>query len=152
NTYGMSKALSERLVTSQAQTGFLNVKYVCVRYGNVLESRGSIIPLFRYQAENAEYLTVTNPTLTRFLMTLDQSVDLIFAAIEGARTGETWIPKLPAMKIGDIAEIFSERYHKDIKRIPERPGEKMHEDLINESESTRSRVTADGKYFAISPA
>lgn len=152
NTYGMSKALSERLVTSQARTGLAHVKYVCVRYGNVLESRGSIIPLFRYQAENSEYLTVTNPDMTRFLMTLDQSVDLIFQTIEFGVSGETWIPKLPAMRIGDIAEIFAEHYKKEVKKIEERPGEKMHEDLINESESTRTRLTSDGKYFAISPA
>jgi UDP-glucose 4-epimerase len=152
NTYGMSKALSERLVTSQARTGLPNVKYVCVRYGNVLESRGSIIPLFRYQAENAEYLTVTNPDMTRFLMTLDQSVNLIFKAIELGASGETWIPKLPAMKIGDIADVFAKHYGKEVKKIEERPGEKMHEDLINESESTRTRLVVDGNYYAISPA
>ncbi len=150
--YGMSKALSERLVTSQARTGLSNVKYVCVRYGNVLESRGSIIPLFRYQAENSEYLTVTNPDMTRFLMTLDQSVDLIFKTIEFGASGETWIPKLPAMRIGDIADVFAEHYGKEVKKIEERPSEKMHEDLINESESTRTRLTAAGKYYAISPA
>lgn len=152
NTYGMSKALSERLVTSQAKTGLKNVKYVCVRYGNVLESRGSIIPLFRYQAENSEYLTVTNPDMTRFLMTLDQSVDLIFKTVEFGASGETWIPKLPAMRIGDIADVFAEHYEKEVRKIDERPGEKMHEDLINESESTRTRLTAGGKYYAISPA
>lgn len=152
NTYGMSKALSERLITSQARTGLSNVKYVCVRYGNVLESRGSIIPLFRYQAENSEYLTVTNPDMTRFLMTLDQSVDLIMRTMNDGASGETWIPKLPAMRIGDIANIFADHYGKRVERIAERPGEKMHEDLINESESTRTRLTMDGRYYAISPA
>lgn len=152
NTYGMSKALSERLITSQARTGLTNVKYVCVRYGNVLESRGSIIPLFRYQAENSEYLTVTNPDMTRFLMTLDQSVDLIFKTISLGASGETWIPKLPAMRIGDIADVFAEHYGKEVKKIDERPGEKMHEDLINESESTRTRLVSDGEYYAILPA
>lgn len=152
NAYGMSKALSERLITSQAKTGLSNVKYVCVRYGNVLESRGSIIPLFRYQAENSEYLTVTNPDMTRFLMTLDQSVDLIFKTIELGASGETWIPRLPSMRIGDIADVFAGHYSKEVRRIEERPGEKMHEDLINESESTRTRLVADGSYYAISPA
>jgi UDP-N-acetylglucosamine 4,6-dehydratase/5-epimerase len=152
NTYGMCKALSERLVTSQARTGLSNIKYLCVRYGNVLESRGSIIPLFRYQAENSQYLTVTNPDMTRFLMTLDESVDLILRAVKDGQSGETWIPRLKAMRIGDIAEIFAEKYEKTIEFIEERPGEKMHEDLINASEATRTRETDDNKYYVISPA
>ncbi len=107
NVYGMCKATSERVVSSQARTGRPGVRFLCTRYGNVLESRGSIIPLFKYQAEKNECLTVTDPSMTRFVMTLDDSVDLILTALENGASGETWIPRLPAMKIGDLAEIFS---------------------------------------------
>jgi UDP-N-acetylglucosamine 4,6-dehydratase len=138
NVYGMCKAIAERLVTSQVIGGLSHVKYLAVRYGNVLESRGSIIPLFRHQADHADALTVTDPDMTRFVMTLSQSVQLIKDALEYGKSGETWIPRLPAMRIGDLAELFSERSGKPIRVIGLRPGEKMHEDLINESESVRA--------------
>lgn len=150
NVYGMCKAISERVVTSQARTGNEHVRFLAVRYGNVLESRGSIIPLFKYQGEHGECLTVTDPSMTRFLMTLDDSVDLIQAALQHGSNGETWIPRLPAMKVGDLALIFSEKYSKPIKVIGLRPGEKKHEDLVNESESLRTR--SQGAHYIIGPA
>lgn len=155
NVYGMCKAISERVVTSQGATGLQSVKYLCVRYGNVLESRGSIVPLFKYQAENNEFLTVTDPNMTRFLMTLDQSVDLIMHTIENGASGETWIPQLPAMKVGDLASIFAKRHGKQIKIIGPRPGEKQHEDLLNASESVRTsleRTISNLSCLVIQPA
>lgn len=150
NVYGMCKAISERIVTSQAASEHNAIRFLCTRYGNVLESRGSIIPLFRHQAEHSEFLTVTDPDMTRYLMTLDDSVDLINAAFELGYNGQTWIPKLPSMKIGDLAELYSEHWNKPIKIIGLRPGEKQHEDLINESESVR---TSDvGTHYVIGPA
>lgn len=139
NVYGMCKALAERVVSSQASVG--RAKFVVVRYGNVLESRGSIVPLFRFQAENRPAFTVTDPDMTRFVMTLDDSVDLILTAIENAVGGETWVPRIPSMRIGDLAELFSERYDKPIVRVPVRPGEKRHEDLVGRTEATRTRGT-----------
>lgn len=150
NTYGMCKAISERIVTSQSRSGNKKIKYLAVRYGNVLESRGSIIPLFKHQSENSTHITVTNPEMTRFVMTLDNSVDLILHAFNCSENGTTTIPMLPAMRIGDIARIFSEQSGKPIKIIGLRPGEKMHEDLINESESFRTKLI-DGHYV-IDPA
>lgn len=150
NVYGMCKAISERVVTSQARTGLSHVRYLAVRYGNVLESRGSIIPLFKHQAAHAEFLTVTDPDMTRFVMTLDDSVDLIQRAVRDGESGTTWIPILPAMRIGDLAEIYSERSGKPIKVIGLRPGEKKHEDLINESESVRATKLV--KFYMIGPA
>lgn len=150
NVYGMCKAVSERVVTSQARTGLEYVKWLAVRYGNVLESRGSIIPLFKHQAEHGAFLTVTDPFMTRYVMTLDESVDLIKRALEYGESGTTWIPKLPAMRIGDLAELFSERSGKPIKIIGLRPGEKAHEDLINESESVRTSEI--GRFYVIGPA
>lgn len=149
NVYGMCKAISERIVTSQAATTS-KIRFLCTRYGNVLESRGSIIPLFKHQAEHSEFLTVTDPNMTRYLMTLDDSVDLIEAALAQGQSGETWIPKLPSMRIGDLAELYSEQQNKPIKIIGLRPGEKQHEDLVNESESVR---TVDvGTHYVIGPA
>ena len=152
NVYGMCKAISERVVTSQAQTGIKWIRYLAVRYGNVLESRGSIIPLFKYQGMYGTQLTVTDPNMTRFLMTLDDSVDLIQTALNSGVSGETWLPRLPSMKVGDLANIFAEKYGKPIKIIGLRPGEKQHEDLINESEGVRTRITDDGKNYVIGPA
>lgn len=154
NVYGMCKAISERVVTSQAKGQGPNSipAFLAVRYGNVLESRGSIIPLFKYQGEHGDGLTVTDPDMTRFLMTLDDSVDLIQKTLEYGISGETWIPKLPSMKVGDLAEIFAEKYNKPIKYIGLRPGEKKHEDLINESESMRTRKLHPINYYIIGPA
>jgi len=152
NVYGMCKAISERVVTSQAQTGEKHVRFLAVRYGNVLESRGSIVPLFKYQGMFGTQLTVTDPNMTRFLMTLDDSVDLIQKALLNGRSGETWIPRLPAMRVGDLAEIFSAKHSKPIKIIGLRPGEKQHEDLINSSEGVRTRLSGDEKNYIIGPA
>jgi UDP-N-acetylglucosamine 4,6-dehydratase/5-epimerase len=151
NVYGMCKAISERVVTSQAMTSNVG-RYLAVRYGNVLESRGSIVPLFKYQGEHGEFLTVTDPDMTRYLMTLDDAVDLIQATLESGVSGQTWIPRLPSMRIGDLAEIFARKYGKPIKVIGLRPGEKKHEDLINESESVRTLSTGDYKHYIIGPA
>ena len=139
NAYGMSKALAERLVASQARLN--RAKFVVVRYGNVLESRGSIVPLFKFQAESKPAFTVTDPDMTRFVMTLHDSVDLITVAIHAAKGGETWVPKIPSMRIGDLADLFSEMHDKPIVRVPVRPGEKLHEDLIGRTEAVRSHGT-----------
>ncbi len=150
NTYGMCKAISERLIQSQSSNSSSSVTWLCTRYGNVLESRGSIIPLFKFQAEQCDHLTVTDPEMTRFVMTLNESVDLILSALNNASSGQTWVPQLPSMKIGDLAELFSETYDKPYKVVGIRPGEKKHEDLINESESYRTDVVkADGKSFYV---
>ena len=148
NVYGMCKAVSERIVTSACMNA-LKPRFVGVRYGNVLESRGSIIPLFRYQAEHQESFTLTHPDMTRFIMTLDQSIDLISSTVLGAKTGEMWLPKLKSMRIMDLAEIFSAKYGKPIEVIGMRPGEKLHEDLISQTESIRVR---DEGYYKMDPA
>jgi len=152
NVYGMCKAISERIVTSQTYVGHRDIKFMAVRYGNVLESRGSIIPLFTYQGEHSESLTVTDPDMTRFVMTLDDSVNLILETLRHGRSGETWVPVLPAMRIGSLANIFSKLYRKPCKIIGPRPGEKKHEDLINESESIRTYRSKDKQHYIIGPS
>jgi len=139
NVYGMSKALAERVVTSYHSWN-PRIKFVVVRYGNVLESRGSIIPLFKHQIEANENLTVTDKRMTRFIMTLNQSIELIEETIANSQSGEIWIPKIAAMKIIDLAEIFSDRFGGKIRITGMRPGEKLHEDLISEPESIRVQI------------
>lgn len=137
NVYGMSKALAERLVASQSRSS-KRIRFVGVRYGNVLDSRGSIVPLFRYQAQFGDAFTITDKRMTRFLMTLDESIDLIENTLDKGINGDFWIPRLRSMRIMDLAEIFSEKYGKEILEIGIRAGEKLHEDLISPTESLRA--------------
>lgn len=151
NVYGMSKSVSERLVTSRVASN-TKIRYLATRYGNVLESRGSIVPLFKYQGMYNAELTVTNPHMTRFIMTLDQSVDLIMYALEHGKAGETWIPRLPSMNIGDLANIFGEYYDRPVRIIGERPGEKLHEELVNASEWKRILDKHDDNHYVLAHA
>jgi FlaA1/EpsC-like NDP-sugar epimerase len=144
NNYGMCKALSETFMIEKAH--FLpEFKFINVRYGNVLNSRGSIIPLLHKLCQNPEtkYLTLTHEYMTRFVMTLEQSVDLIEYAILNGETGDTIIPKLVSMNVKDLMEIFSEKYNKPIKITGLRSGEKMLESLINETQSSRLVINGD---------
>lgn len=151
NVYGMCKSISERIISSFSRYENLShIKFVTTRYGNVLDSRGSIIPLFRNQIKNEDHLTVTHPEMTRFMMTLDDSVDLILTALKEANTGETWIPKIKAMKIMDLANIFAKIHHKQVVISGIRPGEKMHEALVSRSESIRTRDI--GSHYIIRPS
>lgn len=138
NVYGFCKALSETLIVEKSYY-IKEFKFVNIRYGNVLNSRGSIIPLLHKIGNdpNKEYFTLTNVNMTRFVMTLEQSVDLIEHSIIKGETGDTVIPKLISMNILDLIEIFSEKYNKPIKIVGIKPGEKLLESLINQSQSAR---------------
>jgi UDP-glucose 4-epimerase len=151
NVYGMCKSISERIVTSYCKYSNLShIKFINTRYGNVLDSRGSILPLFRHQITQDAHLTVTHPDMTRFLMTLDDSVDLIIHAHDNGDSGDTWIPKLKSMKIIDMANLFAQRYNKPIKITGIRPGEKMHESLVSRSESIRTHKKEN--HYVIKPS
>jgi UDP-N-acetylglucosamine 4,6-dehydratase len=151
NIYGMSKAVSECLMVEKAKV-IPDIKFVTVRYGNVLNSRGSIIPTLHEIGKNDKYerYNITDKRMTRFVMTLDQSVDLINHAIAKAESGDIVIPKLISCKIIDLIEIFSEKYEKPIVETCLRPGEKMLESLINETQSMRLKFGEDG-YMYIKP-
>jgi UDP-N-acetylglucosamine 4,6-dehydratase len=138
NIYGMTKAISESLMIEKSKY-IKNIKFVCVRYGNVLNSRGSIIPMLHKIGKNDEikYFKLTSDKMTRFVMTLDQSVDLVMYALNHGESGDIIIPKLISCNIKDLLEIFSELYNKPIIIDKLRPGEKMLESLINETQSTR---------------
>ena len=141
NVYGMCKALSEALVVEKSHY-IKDFKFVNIRYGNVLNSRGSIIPLLHTIGSDPEkkYFTLTNDKMTRFVMTLEQSVNLIEHTIIHGESGDTVIPKLISMNVKDLVELFSEKYNKPIKITGIKPGEKLLETLINNSQSARIKI------------
>lgn len=148
NVMGMTKAIQER-VFIRANIDCPDTRFVCVRYGNVLASRGSVIPLFLEQIRNNGPVTITTPDMTRFLLSLNQAVDTIFEAIQHAKPGETYIPRAPAAKVADIASVLIDK--RPIKTVVTgiRPGEKIHEIMISEEECYRT--VERGNYYAILP-
>jgi FlaA1/EpsC-like NDP-sugar epimerase len=148
NVMGMTKALQERIF-AQANLHCPATRFVVARYGNVLASRGSIIPLFHKQVLAGGPVTITTPEMTRFLMSLDQAVDTIFAALMQAHPGEVVVPPLGAARVIDIAAALIGERPIEIAFIGVRPGEKTHEILISEEEALRT-VCRHG-YYAIAP-
>lgn len=148
NVMGMTKAIQER-VFIRANLDCHDTRFICVRYGNVLASRGSVIPLFVEQVRNGGPVTITTPEMTRFLLSLDQAVDTIFTALREARRGETYIPRVPSAKMVDVAAVLIGDRPIQMVMTGIRPGEKVHEILISEEERYRS-VERDN-YYAILP-
>jgi UDP-N-acetylglucosamine 4,6-dehydratase len=148
NVYGMCKALSEMLVIEKSYY-VKRFKFVNIRYGNVLNSRGSIIPLLHTigSDDSKKMFTLTNDKMTRFVMTLEQSVDLIEHTLNNGESGDTVIPKLISMNVKDLVELFSEKYNKPIKITGLKPGEKLLESLINKMQSGRIKI--NGEYTHI---
>jgi len=144
NNYGLCKALSETLIIEKSHY-IPSIKFINVRYGNVLNSRGSIIPLLHKIGNdpNKPFFTLTSNDMTRFVMTLEQSVDLIEYAILNGESGDTIIPKLVSMNVKDLIDIFSKKYNKPINIIGLRSGEKLLESLINETQSGRIIISGD---------
>lgn len=148
NTYGATKLLMERLfVSANYYKGIRNIKFSCVRYGNVLGSRGSVVPKFIEQIKNKKKITITNPDMTRFNITMNQALDLILRVIKNSFGGDVFVPKLKAYKVGDIKDVICELldYNKGIETIPVRPGEKFHESLISKHE-IRNTYENNGDY------
>jgi len=135
NVYGMCKSISEKLVIATAAKS--SVAYMVTRYGNVISSRGSIVPLFLKQAKEAEAFTITDPNMTRFMMLLEESVKLIDMALAYGTSGSMWVPKLDSFKVEDLATYFSKKFNKPTKIIGIRPGEKIHEIMMNELEDIK---------------
>ena len=148
NVMGMTKAIQERIFI-QANMRCPDTRFICVRYGNVLASRGSVIPLFHEQIRSGGPVTITTPEMTRFLLSLDQAVDTVFAAVREARRGETYIPRVPSAKVVDIAAVLIGDRPIQTAVIGIRPGEKVHEILVSEEE--RYRVLERGNYYVILP-
>ena len=148
NAMGMTKAIQERIFI-QGNMRCPNTRPICTRYGNVLASRGSVIPLFHDQIRNGGPMTITTPEMTRFLLTLDHAVDTIFAAIAGALPGETYVPRAPSSRIIDVAKVLIG--DRPIKMVVTgiRPGEKIHEIMVSDEEA--NRTVERGKWYAILP-
>jgi len=149
NVMGMSKAVAERIFTA---ANILNpqTRFVCVRYGNVMASRGSVLPLFHQQIRSGGPVTVTAPNMTRFLMTLNHAVDTVFEAIAGARPGEILVPVAPSATVIDIAKALIGDRPVDIVVTGIRPGEKEHEVLVSDEECRHTYVHSP-QYYAIAP-
>jgi len=148
NVMGMTKALQERVLI-EANRDCPETRIMCVRYGNVIASRGSIVPLFVEQIRNGQTLTVTLPEMTRFLLSLDRAVDTVFAAITDGRRGETFVPKVKAANITDVAKALMGDKDLPIKYTGIRPGEKIHEIMVSEEECFRT--VERGDYYVILP-
>jgi UDP-N-acetylglucosamine 4,6-dehydratase/5-epimerase len=159
NVMGTSKLMGEKLiVAANYYKGNRKTVFSCVRFGNVMGSSGSVIPLFRKQISCGGPVTITNPDMTRFIISMEQAVELVTKSIELAHGGEVFILKMPAVRIGTLAEAMieemSERLKFDsstikINNIGIKAGEKMHEDLMTEEEIRRSLETED--FFIILP-
>jgi UDP-glucose 4-epimerase len=146
NVMGMTKAIQERIFMS-ANLDCPRTRFICVRYGNVLASRGSVIPFFREQIKSGGPVTITDPDMTRFLLSLEQAVETIFGAVSDAKRGETFIPKVKSAKVADAADVLIG--NRPVKKVVTgvRPGEKVHEILVSEEEA--HRTYSRGKFLAI---
>ncbi len=163
NAMGMSKAMSEKVMVAKSrQLNGSGITFCGTRYGNVMASRGSVIPLFVNQIRNNEPITITDPNMTRFMMTLEDAVELVLFAFENGNNGDIFVQKSPASTIADLAQAVKELYKSDVpvKIIGTRHGEKLYETLVNREEMSKAedlkdyyRVPADtrdlnyNKYF-----
>jgi UDP-glucose 4-epimerase len=150
NAMGTSKAMMEKLAVAKARTISSDRTLICVtRYGNVMCSRGSVIPLFVEQIKTGQHLTVTEPNMTRFIMSLEEAVDLVLFAFENANAGDIMVQKAPACTIGVLAEAVCRLMNakNEIKVIGIRHGEKMYETLLTNEEC--SRATDMGDFFRV---
>jgi len=148
NVMGMTKSLQERILVA-ANVLNQRTRFICVRYGNVLASRGSVIPLFHDQIRNGGPVTITDPKMTRFLLPLEQAVDTVIAALRGAKAGETFIPRAPSASVINIAKALIGKRRIPIRVTGVRPGEKLHEIMVSEEEV--HHCVRRGDYYVIRP-
>jgi UDP-N-acetylglucosamine 4,6-dehydratase len=146
NLYGATKLCAEKIfVQGNSYAGPKGTRFCCVRYGNVIGSRGSVIPLFLEQKQNGK-VTITDERMTRFWLTLDQAVDVVLKAFTYMQGGEIFVPQIPSMKIIDLAKAIAPNC--SIEKIGVRPGEKLHEILIT-AEDGRAALEYDGLYIIL---
>ncbi|MCK4445464.1 MAG: polysaccharide biosynthesis protein, partial [Candidatus Marinimicrobia bacterium] len=151
NAMGASKAMMEKIMVAKSRTVYENITLLCgTRYGNVIASRGSVIPLFVHQIKSDQPLTVTDPKMTRFMMSMDSAIDLVLYAFKHARQGDMFVKKAPACTIGDLALAIKELCNakNEIKIIGTRHGEKLYETLLTREEMAKAKDC--GNYFRIS--
>ncbi len=148
NVMGMTKAVMERILV-EANLRQPDTRFACVRYGNVVASRGSVVPLFLEQITRGGPVTITLKEMTRFLLTLDRAVDTVLAALEHAQRGEIYVPRVPAARMTDLAEVLIGGRDIPITYTGIRPGEKIHEIMVSEEEC--HRTIERGEYYAVCP-
>ncbi|MFA5306187.1 MAG: SDR family NAD(P)-dependent oxidoreductase [Candidatus Babeliales bacterium] len=151
NAYGGSKFVTEKLFTNYDKKSIQST-FLVVRFGNILESTGSIIPLFSEKIKAGENITLTDPRMTRFIVDKQEAIELIFDVLRYGTGGEIFVRKLPSLKITDLIDVLKDKFHSESKVIVTglRPGEKLHEELINRTEIPR---TFDfGNYYVIMPS
>ncbi|WP_191560591.1 polysaccharide biosynthesis protein [Metabacillus idriensis] len=152
NFYGLSKAMGERLII-HANTFDTKTQFVCIRGGNVLGTNGSVIHVFKKQIRDKQMVGITDTNMTRFFLTVQEAIKLVFKATSESYGGEIFVMKMPVCKIMDIADILiedSKLKDVEVKILGTRPGEKIHELLLSENESTTT-VIFDDEYFVILP-
>jgi UDP-glucose 4-epimerase len=150
NAMGISKAMAEKLMVAKARMQNSGETVLCAtRYGNVMASRGSVIPLFVSQLKEGKPLTVTDPNMTRFLMSLEDSVDLVLYAFEHGKQGDIFVQKAPASTVADLAQALKQLFKKDnpVREIGTRHGEKLYESLISREEMAKAKDL--GGYYRI---
>ncbi len=150
NAMGMSKALSEKVMVAKSRSlGDSGIVFCGTRYGNVMASRGSVIPLFVNQIKDKRPITVTDPGMTRFMMTLEDAVELVLFAFLNGNNGDIFVQKSPAATVGDLALAIKELYHSEneIRVIGTRHGEKLFETLVNREEMVKA--VDEGNYYRI---
>jgi UDP-glucose 4-epimerase len=150
NAMGISKAMAEKLMVAKARTQLENETVFCAtRYGNVMASRGSVIPLFVNQLKEGKPLTVTDPNMTRFLMSLEESVDLVLYAFSHGKQGDLFVQKAPASTVADLAEAIKQIFNSQlpVRVIGTRHGEKLYESLISREEMAKAKDM--GNYYRI---
>lgn len=155
NVMGTSKLMGERLITAANISNNMKMPiFASTRFGNVLGSNGSVIPLFKKQIENNQNITLTDPEMSRFIMTIEEAVSLVTESVFMAKGGEVFVTKMPVIKIADLAEVMLKHLDKSeklsINVIGTKPGEKLYEELMNEEEVRRT-VELE-KYFVVLPA
>jgi UDP-glucose 4-epimerase len=148
NVMGMTKAIMERILV-EANIDCPQTRFACVRYGNVVASRGSVVPLFRDQIAHGGPVTITTKEMTRFLLSLDRAVDTCFAAMVGALPGETYVPRVAAARVVDLATVLIDGRPIKIEYTGIRPGEKIHEIMVSEEEC--HRTIERGNHYVIRP-
>ncbi len=149
NLYGATKLVSDKLfVAANNITGWRDIRFSVVRYGNVMGSRGSVIPFFLQKAKDGNVLPITDKHMTRFNISLEEGVEMVFWSIENAIGGEIFVPKIPSYRIETVARAIAPSA--ELRYVGVRPGEKLHEEMITESDSYNTIEL--GRYYAILPS
>lgn len=153
NLYGVTKACGEKLIINSNQNYNSDTKFVCIRGGNVMGTNGSVLPLFKEQLLTRNEITITDPHMTRYLMSTREAIGLVFQAVANATGGEVYVMRMPSTKVENIANVMIKLFgNSDSKKkiIGTRPGEKMHEVLVSKNESPRTKIFND-QYYVILP-